>query len=77
VGERVTRLLFNPEDRGSMFLQNVGKLLPDYIAGHIRRKCSHRNQFILCFLKLDISVMCTSGFRRGVKISFCGNVTNV
>jgi hypothetical protein len=30
-------LLFNPEDGSSMFLQNIGELLPDYAALHSRR----------------------------------------
>jgi hypothetical protein len=29
-------LFFNPEDRGSIFLQNIGELLPDYIVLHRR-----------------------------------------
>jgi hypothetical protein len=29
--------LFNPEDRGIMFFQNIGKLLPVYMASHPRR----------------------------------------
>jgi hypothetical protein len=31
-------LLFNPEDGGSMFLQNIDKLLLDYTASHPRRQ---------------------------------------
>jgi hypothetical protein len=33
-------LLFKPEDEGSMFLQNISKLLPDCMALHPRRQYS-------------------------------------
>jgi hypothetical protein len=32
------RLLFEPDDGGSMILQNVVELLPDYMASHPRRQ---------------------------------------
>jgi hypothetical protein len=31
-------LLFDPEVGGSMFLQNIGELLPDYTVSHPRRQ---------------------------------------
>jgi hypothetical protein len=31
-------LLFNPKDGGSMFLENISKLLPEYTVSHHRRK---------------------------------------
>jgi hypothetical protein len=34
-------LLFNPEDGGSTFTWNVGKLLPDNMASHTKRQYSH------------------------------------
>jgi hypothetical protein len=30
--------LFHPEDEGSMFLQNIGNDLPDYMVSHPRRQ---------------------------------------
>jgi hypothetical protein len=43
--------LFSPEDGGSMFLQNIGKLLPDYMALHPRR------QYSLCEKMLIIIII--------------------
>jgi hypothetical protein len=44
-------LLFNPEDGGCMFLQNIGELLPDYMALHPRQ------QYSLCEKMLIISII--------------------
>jgi hypothetical protein len=33
-------LLFDPEDGGTMFLQNISKLFPDYTVSHPRRYCT-------------------------------------
>jgi hypothetical protein len=36
-------LLFNPEDGDSMFLRNVSKLLPHYLASHPTRYCGQKH----------------------------------
>jgi hypothetical protein len=38
-------LFFVPEDRGSVFLRNVGELLPDYTSSNPRR-CNFQHEFV-------------------------------
>jgi hypothetical protein len=39
LGFYLARVIFDPENAGSMFFQDTGKLLPDYTVSH------HRKQF--------------------------------
>jgi hypothetical protein len=41
-----------PEDEGSMFLRNVGELLPEYRTSSPRRQCSSSMKYCLYFRNL-------------------------
>lgn len=52
----LTGLLFNPEDGGDMFLENIGSLLSDYISLHLKRQNSSSNHKTTTISLLVISV---------------------
>jgi hypothetical protein len=43
-------LVFNPEDGGTVFLQNISKLLPHYIPKDISTACKGNNNVRACYL---------------------------
>jgi hypothetical protein len=53
-------LLFNPEDRYSTLLRNVGKCLPVYMTSHFRKQCILKS----CFILIRMPIGCTGNWKE-------------